>query len=152
MSHRIFKAKLLDSNEWVEGSYINMDYHNSLDYEERHQIMMLNGHWFNVDPETVSQSTGIYDRNQDLVFEGDWVKTYSSYTASAASESIETLSNEIYEVFFGPYEWSDDGVRYEDHYGFYIQEIGSDLKMPLGISRFIVIVGDRFNNPELLNQ
>ena len=66
----LFKAKRKDNGEWVEGYYI---------YNEKHFI----GHiciehyiipaiqWFEIDPTTLSQFTGLTDRNGNKIFEND---------------------------------------------------------------------------------
>lgn len=66
-----FRAKRIDNGEWVYGSYVHIDFHDSVDYVERHIIIQLNGHEFEVDGNTVGQSTNLPDKNEKEIYEDD---------------------------------------------------------------------------------
>ena len=65
MREILFRAKSIDSNEWVEG-YYGINYLGP--------IMRTRCGTEEINPETLSQFTGIYDKNGVKVFEGDIVK------------------------------------------------------------------------------
>ena len=82
-----------------------------------------------VDPETVSQFTGLYDKNGRKIFEGDIVNFYNG------------------DGEFSPYE-----VRWQDS-GFSVLMNGnSDLFDALDdyFSRHCEVIGNIYDNPELL--
>ena len=69
----LYRAKRCDNGEWVEGYYV---------YNEKHYIGVLcTEHnvvpaisWYEVDPSTICQCTGLRDKNGKLIFENDIVK------------------------------------------------------------------------------
>ena len=73
-----FRGKRVDNGEWVHGCYLHTDYHDSRDYVETHQIVIDNGHTFDVDPETVGQYIGFDDLMGTEIYEDDKV-VYQTY-------------------------------------------------------------------------
>lgn len=81
MREILFRGKRTDNGEWVYGYYTKARYY--LNDKEMHVIFAPDGEAFprcefsdyeEVDPETVCQFTGLYDKNGRKIFEGDIIK------------------------------------------------------------------------------
>ena len=70
MKEHIFRGKRVDNNEWVRGSYVRA--HKYLGGATGHFIYDIYGERrVLVAPDTVSEFTGLRDRNGKRIFEGD---------------------------------------------------------------------------------
>lgn len=138
MREVLFRGKRIDDGEWFEGYYL----HHTLAPPdgEAHYIATQCGYGFmmhGVDPSTVGQFTGLYDKNGRRVFEGDIL--------AFIPENGERLYSVVkYGVFnctccHGVYGWYLDG------------ECGDirDLDTSDG-AVLLEVVGDIYDNPELL--
>ena len=67
----LFRGKRIDNGEWVEGNYIFEDF----DRVGIHQIGTIIQCF--VIPETVGQFTGLLDKNDKKIFEGDIVRRFN---------------------------------------------------------------------------
>ena len=72
MREILFKAKRIDNGEWVEGDLIQKG--DSCTKKLTHSYIFNWDGEFEVVPETVSQFTGLTDKNGKKIFEGDIVK------------------------------------------------------------------------------
>lgn len=74
----LFRGKRLDNGEWVEGFYVCLEDR----YKKRktHRIYLMEAEadcedyysdWYEVDPKTIGQFTGLYDKKSKKIFEND---------------------------------------------------------------------------------
>lgn len=117
-----FRGKRIDNGQWVYGFLADDDYINDINSVDLSSI--------EVDPETVGQFTGLLDKNGREVYEGDIVK--------------HIPRNETYVC-----EWTAihacftfvENIEYGESY--YFQKIDE---------KKIEIIGNIYDNPELLNE
>lgn len=152
MREILFRGKRLDTGEWVEGNVVL-----SPDADEewkaiiiptRNNYMFSSGNddedigfenWHKVDPETVCQFTGLYDKNNNRIYEKDIVKCCSIDVSGRIEEFVS-------DVFWFDCMWMlheeeccDGMLCYYDmtcEWGSHVPEIE--------------IIGNIFDNPELM--
>lgn len=126
-----FRGRSLDSGEWIHGESVLIDH----EITDRASVMpddTTYGLFEEVEYSTLGQFTGLYDREQKPIYEGDILKLGGSDSG-------------ICEV-----RWNADVSAFCIRFNFE-REVG--LK-PLGswqeVERDIVIIGNIHDNPELL--
>lgn len=158
MRETLFKAKWKNSSEWVEGYYYKMSettYCFKEDYErkpvpEHHYILQERmTDWglpnqvvqIEIDPETLCQFTGLFDRYGNKIWENDIIKYHFG---------------EIYApIKYGCYQNCFDSQKAE-HIGFYVDWpdekcLRKDLEYWIDMV-YAMPVGNIFDNPELLQE
>lgn len=134
----LFRGKRSDYGGWVEGCLvIDESRQNTFGYRIQ-PTESGNSFAYPVTPETISQYTGIYDANGKRVFENDLFKIYNVYVP----------------VRYGCYQSSFES-KVTKHVGFYVEwpeEIYFRRDIGYWIRRGFTVVGNVFDNPELLQE
>ena len=133
MREILFKAKRIDNGEWVEGCYVTSDGKSfiCMDIVEHYCVIALR--WFEIDPETLCQFTGLCDKNGKRIWENDILMAHldESYPEDVTYETVE----------WGVAGWVAHETGSTDRE--YIDKF--DLK-------HFKVVGNIFDNPELLQE
>ena len=137
MREILFKAKWEDNGKWVEGNYVKK-------YDlsgKRHLILYVDNYvrWkcVGIDPKTLCQFTGLYDKNDKRIWENDIVNTDSNVRA---------------QIKFGLY--SNSFSTWKRNQGFYMDFMNKECYRPdLGYwAKKTVVIGNIFDNKELLQE
>lgn len=126
----LFKAKRTDNGEWVIGSYVNCCYPNEED-KTGHFILEYLNKFHEIYTSTICQCTGLKDKNGKLIWENDIVRD---------------KEGNCYKAFWqnNYYQFSWICVKSD------IFQIGTKWDLYIWRSYEIEVIGNRFDNPELL--
>ena len=142
----LFRAKRCDNEQWITGDLLQGKYHGTyivdLTDDASYKIERIN--WVEVYPNTVSQFTGLTDKNGVKILEND-VLCYKGYkTPIYGIVNFGEFIADDSEQYIGFYvEWmpNGDGVKW------------ADLRCDIGywaVDNYTEVIGNRFDNPELL--
>lgn len=121
----LFKAKRKDNGKWVKGDAIHEPIGMSIRYEKNGMSVRVP-----VDPDTLCQYTGLTDKNSQKIWEYD------------ICEMVYDGTIYIYVVVWDKTELDFKGTNGKENYGCNFEY--------LGCCEEIVVIGNIFDNPELL--
>ena len=128
MREILFRGKWMNSGEWVYGNLFNPD-----KADTPTQICIgtyIARTCYEIDPETVCQFTGLYDKNGRKIFEGDIVEGNSEYF---------TYTHPYGKVVY-------DGGQYLISF----DDVLEDIECLGAWANDVEIIGNIYDNPELL--
>ena len=148
-----YRAKALDSGEWVTGYYLHFD-ENGKDYiltgksksypvDRSHLHLRVEGfEWIFVDAATLCRCTGLTDKNGTLIYENDIILTFLGDVGVVKYGSF----NPVVVIEF----LEKKGItKKHDVFGLYVKmAIGEDCLLPALAP--IEVIGNVFDNPTLL--
>ena len=150
MREIIFRGKRIDNGEWVYGSLF-VGFKKSYICPEA--IAMYNfdgalclGGFVEVDPSTIGQYTGLKDNNGKMIFEGDIIK---SDNGRHSAISVVKFGEYYPKLFFAMLDICCTGVQHLNANGFYLESAKHE-DMILFKSRHLVVIGNIYDNPDLL--
>ena len=139
MREILFRGKRIDNGKWVEGDLLRTKFY--LDDSEHSLIFTATvefprsefGGANEVSSESVGQFTGVYDKNDRRIFEGDIIRIPDDY------DTYGMNAGEVYEVYFG-----FGGFRLKPKYrknarGYFLEDSGE-----------VEVIGNIHDNPELI--
>lgn len=145
MREIIFRGKRVDNGEWVEGFYISHlnACHYIIPFRTGGYEAMDNSFyvhkWFEADPSTIGQYTGLKDKNGKMIFEGDIIAVPFEEDRSPWEENCIYYENG--KVYFD-----------EIHFGWYVKFKGDELSLWEYDDCGVSIIGNIHDNPELIKE
>lgn len=132
------RGKREDNREWVTGYYVCAEFHDKSGCEHFILEYSADGRQYNIDPETLSQCTGLKDKNEKLIFEGDictvkiplitgGYKEYKNCVWSFRDGSFWCISNT---GNFDERFWQGESYGYPDTAQYNIEIIGNIYDNP----------------------
>lgn len=141
MREILFRGKRMDNGEWVYGYYtcFNGVEHRIYDGCAETDWDEYFPDWWNVDPDTVGQYTGLKDKNGKRIFEGDILSIPFEEDRSPYEEN--SIYYEKGEVYFDT-----------ERYGWYVRfrEYNDEISLWEYDNTDIEVIGNVHDNPELL--
>ena len=143
MREILFRGKRIDNGEWLEGAFLNdrdgafyiCPSASDISYGDGGNRRRI-GCWYKVDQSTVGQYIGLKDKNDKRIFEGDIVE---GHCHSAWSHRMQRC-----DIAYGR-----DGFEARNH----IEGLDSDYyTYRVLFSKDVVVIGNIYDNPELLEK
>lgn len=146
-----FRGKRLDNGEWVYGSLVVADKQFFIIIGTTRFYPELSGRsplafmdWYEVDPATVGQYTGLRNKNGKEIYEGDICRVSSDAFYSNSYATLEESWKLMMQVVFCNYAFIFRCLQ-DKHLEILLAEtLWEDFE--------IEIVGNIYDNPELLEQ
>ena len=130
-----FRGKSIETDKWIYGLYsieLITEGDEIIGYKHYiHDESLLHMPPIEIDPETVSQFTGLYDKGGKEIFEGDIVKYYQPY---AKRWDIHIVEWDTHLACFALFEQNNKWAKESDW-----------LKI-----LDIEVIGNTYDNPELI--
>lgn len=142
MREILFKGKRIDNGEWIEGSLIDLDIDSGYCYIVQPYkkasilpiIFLITDRMKLVDPETLCQFTGLFDKNGNRIWENDICDRKEKYP------EVVKMTNGDWTLDYSYAIGRDYGNSY-CNLGFYVNE-----------RKCVEVIGNIFDNPELLQE
>lgn len=153
MREILFRGKRLDSGEWVYGGY---KYEKLGEYIAAIFIIesLTSGVFENhrVDPKSVSEFTGLTDKNGKKIFEGDIVEFYFFDKEHKNTKTMQVEwrdSGFCMRELFRNYRLADDFSIIDEKIFTYRNDVRNGVYKTKNVY-FIEVIGNIYDNPELL--
>ena len=146
-----FRGKASHNGEWLYGDLINIhgEYHILGEddmCEDGHHVTQDSDRPTWVEPKTIGQFTGLYDKNGNEIYEGDILR----YPAKDKSQEENFVS---FEVFWHDNDCADNHVGWQIDRRHFHGCICGTFDISTFLPRYtkkMVIIGNIHDNPELL--
>lgn len=147
MREILFRAKRIDNGEWVRGYYYSKTLIHAGGITRLHgYILTLSGNEIEVISETVSQFTGLTDKNGKKIFEGDILKCVGNKRIfKGVLMDFEEVTHVSVVEWWNSY--CNCGYRVKNQNGKTMMIKQSSL-----IGMNAEIIGNIFDNPELIKE
>lgn len=152
----LFRGKSVETNEWVYGTYLLEKYSNTPYICCFEYGTFVNIKQIEVRPETVGEFTGMEDKNETKIFEGDIVRTQPfydrPYSTTRKEKQFLGIVEHCIKIFRNP-DSPTNGQKYDSLWKVNIEEDIGDYGC-YNWTRFwnCEIVGNKFDNPEFLSK
>ena len=152
MREILFKAKRIDNGEWVEGYYVERNGKTFIGidisiYGDIFEVFCTPViRWFEVDPKTLCQFTGLCDKNGKKIWESDII-SYQRDNDDCPFPNKDTkkrFGKVFYQGFRSTFAigMGKNGSR----------SINDDLWKYVQNGNRVEVIGNQFDNPELLQE
>lgn len=133
-----FRGKRLDNGEWKYGEFAIIDdkpaiVFGPVDFIDGVELQCLDWAW--VEPDTVGQFTGLYDKNGSPIYEVDIVNIHDSHETCGIVEYRDNIASFVL---------CREKVK-NKHKG-----DGTDYQLYAGRQKRYEIIGNKYDNPELI--